>query len=99
MKTNILKIEDFEQKKSGMTFCTQLQPIERLIWLYIQNYIRKNNPDKWEKGSYKLLQNKQLEDDFAYIISSMVKEGWISGEEAIKYGYSLIQKTDIYLNA
>lgn len=97
--TNVLKIEDYEHKESGMSFCKKLKPIERLIWLYIQNYIQNKEPSRWSVDSLSLLKEGQLEDDFASIISSMVNEGWISGEEALKYGYSLIQKTDIYLNA
>ena len=99
MKTNVLKIEDFEQKESGMAFCKKLKPIERLIWLYIQNTIQNKNPKRWSYDSLALLQDGQKEDNYALIISRMVNEGWISGEEALKYGYSLIQKTDIYLNA
>ena len=99
MKSNILKIEDYEQKESGMSFCKKLKPIERLIWLYIQNSLQNKNPSRWSKDSLTLLQEGQQEDDYAHIISEMVGQGWISGEEAIKYGYSLIQKTEIYLNA
>ena len=99
MKTNILKIEDYEHKESGMTFCTKLKPIERLIWLYIQKTIQNKAPTRWSVDSFSLLKEGQIEDDFAYIISNMVNEGWITSEEAFKCGYSLIQKTAQYLNA
>ena len=99
MKTNILKIEDYEQIESGMTFVKKLKPIERLIWLYIQNSIQKSEPKRWSVDSLSLLKEGQIEDDFASIISRMVNEGWITGEEAFTCGYSLIQKTAQYLNA
>lgn len=99
MKANIIKIEDFEQKESGMTFVTKLKPTERLIWLYIQNSIQNKDPTRWSRESLSLLKEGQVEDDFAVLISQMVKEGWITNEEAFKCGYSLIQKTDIYLSA
>tara|TARA_X000001382_G_C3050560_1_gene140944 strand:+ start:146 stop:448 length:303 start_codon:yes stop_codon:yes gene_type:complete len=95
---NVLKIEDYEHKQSGINFVTKLQPIERLIWLYIQNHIENKSPVKWKRESMSMLQDGQSEDDFAKIICNMVNEGWVSGEEALRYGYSLIQKTDIYLN-
>ena len=96
---NVLKFEDFEQKQSGMTFCTQLKPTERLIWLYIQNFIENKNPTLWVTESTILLREVQLEDDYAFIISRMVHEGWVTSEEALEWGFSLIQKTDVYLNA
>ena len=99
MMNNVLKIEDYEHKESGMAFCKKLKPIERLIWLYIQNSIQNKEPIRWSVDSISLLKEEQLKDDFAYIISRMVNEGWITGEEAFKWGYSLIQKTEYYLNA
>ena len=98
MMNNVLKIEDYEQKETGMAFCTKLKPIERLIWLYIQNTIQNKDPTRWSTDSLSLLKEEQIEDDFAYIISRMVNEGWITNDEAFKWGYSLIQKTERYLS-
>jgi len=90
----VLRIEDFEQKKSGLSFIKELTPTERLIWLYIQSNMCRDG----HKNSKSLLKTYSEEECFSKIISCMVNEGWVTGDEALKSGYSLIQKTDLYLN-
>jgi len=76
---NIVRIEDYQQNETTRALLLRLDPLERLIWFYIQTNIRDSDSD----------------ESLVFQLKNMVKHGWISSEEALEVGCTLLEKLKI----